>query len=69
MASPIGIEPTTYCLGGNRSILLSYEDIISNTNDIYENNECKLIITQKLYFFTRNFKTILTLLFRMVYYF
>ena len=27
MASSIGIEPTTYSLGGSRSILLSYEDI------------------------------------------
>ena len=27
MASPIGIEPTTYRLGGDRSILLSYEDL------------------------------------------
>ena len=26
MASSIGIEPTTYSLGGSRSILLSYED-------------------------------------------
>lgn len=26
MASPIGIEPTAYRLGGDRSILLSYED-------------------------------------------
>ena len=26
MASPIGFEPTTYCLGGNCSIQLSYED-------------------------------------------
>lgn len=22
--SPVGVEPTTYCLGGSRSILLSY---------------------------------------------
>ena len=29
MASPIGIEPTTYRLGGDRSIQLSYEDIIT----------------------------------------
>lgn len=27
MVFPIGIEPTTYRLGGDRSILLSYENI------------------------------------------
>ena len=25
--SPVGVEPTTYCLGGSRSILLSYGTI------------------------------------------
>jgi hypothetical protein len=35
-----GIEPVTYCLGGNRSILLSYNRKITEIGDVWA-NVCK----------------------------
>lgn len=30
-----GVEPAAYCLGGNRSILLSYRNMFYNTHSVY----------------------------------